>query len=80
MNASTYVEQLCSLLSIFVLLFLVFQGYSVRMDISGGNLGTFSKAEIARELLRCGFVNSVHKGLLGVGGGDMSESQRSRLI
>jgi len=32
------------------------QGYSVRMDISGGNMGTFSKAEIARELLRCGPV------------------------
>ena len=24
------------------------------MDISGGNMSTFSKAEIAKELLRCG--------------------------
>lgn len=32
----------------------IFNGYSVRMDISGGNMGTFSKAEIAKELLRCG--------------------------
>jgi len=28
------------------------------MDISGGNMGTFSKAEIARELLRCGSADS----------------------
>jgi hypothetical protein len=32
----------------------VFNGYSVRMDISGGNMATFSKDEIAKELLRCG--------------------------
>lgn len=30
----------------------VFNGYAVRMDISGSNLSTFSKAEIAKELLR----------------------------
>jgi len=32
----------------------LFNGYAVRMDISGGNMGTFTKAEIAKELLRCG--------------------------
>jgi hypothetical protein len=32
----------------------IFNGYAVRMDISGGNMSTFSKAEIAKELLRCG--------------------------
>jgi len=32
----------------------IFNGYSVRMDISGGNLSTFTKDEIAKELLRCG--------------------------
>jgi len=32
----------------------VFNGYAVRMDISGGNMSTFSKAEISKELLRCG--------------------------
>lgn len=36
------------------LLFPSFQGYAVRMDISGGNMSTFSKDEIAKELLRCG--------------------------
>jgi hypothetical protein len=36
----------------------LFNGYSVRMDISGGNQGTFSKAEIAKELLRCTYYSS----------------------
>jgi hypothetical protein len=33
---------------------VVLQGYAVRIDISGANLDLFNKAELAKELLKCG--------------------------
>jgi hypothetical protein len=36
----------------------VFNGYALRMDISGNNLSTFSREEIVKELLRCGGAHS----------------------